>query len=1108
MKSLRILIAVLMAAVAVNTSLADVVNLTTEYMNNPLGIDVAAPQFGWQMSATRRGASQQAYRLVVAESEAALASGNYVYDSGKINSDKSVAIPYAGTKLKPATRYYWNVTVTDEQGEEAKAAEPAWFETGIDGWSNAQWIGSSEIRMSPLRSSFGLDCLIDFQGDKARVIWGARDVNNYCFVELRQGDHQNVQIGYVVDGKETVSATEDCLIAGSRHTVRIDNLSSQHCFSYRYYVEIDGNEMANPANVSAEADKYLFVAAPYPVSERRTVCRLYKVGVSGDATLQSAFVSKYKSGNLLATLDNTIISQNDNDVEIGDIGDQNSAPLLRKTFEVDGKVKSARLYATARGIYECQMNGKRVGADFYNPGWTDYRNRIMYNTYDVTSLINQGKNAIGATLGSGWWSNVMAYQIAWQDQYGERESLMAKLVIDYDDGTRTTVVSDSSWLCNDNGPVIADGMLNGETYDARREVAKWSEVKCDTSKWSNVDILAAPDDSIAIQAYIGSPVRNNITLTAKSVKEPVKGVWVYDMGQNMAGVPRIKLHGAAGDSIVLKYGEMIYPETLPTKPVPPYTLEQYEKMKGQVYTDNYRSALSTDVYVMKGDAAGETFEPHFTQHGFRYIEIHGLKAPLALADVEGLVLESIGEQTSGYETSDENINRLYENILWGQRGNFISIPTDCPQRDERLGWTGDAQIFAKSATYNANVEPFYRRWLNSIRDDQGKDGSFVIFAPTLTDGNGDGRGGGCLGWMESGTVVPWQTYLQYGDTRLLAESYESMKRYLDYLEKEAVDYVQPYGGFGDWLALDPSNSMLTNTAFFGMDAEIMQKAATALGKTADAKHYADLLTNIKESFNRHFVAKDGKTTVPPVADLFGTNYNKDWFLSTPKDGIADTQTSYIMPLKFGLLNEVNKKKAVKLLVDNVVKHGNTLTTGFIGTPFITQVLSDNGHGDLAYKLFQQTAYPSWLYPVLQGATTVWERWNSYTIENGFGPVDMNSFNHYSYGAIEEWMMGYSAGIKVDENNPGYKHFILQPSIGGTFDYVKAHFDSPYGRIESGWQRAGKGYTYSVTVPANTSATLILPNNGGISKKQELKAGKYEFKVQIKAQVPATAKSKK
>ena len=1050
-------------------------NLKVEYQTNPLGIDVTHPRFNWQMTSDKQGAAQTAYQVLVALSPEQLRNGQTVFDSGKISSSESVGITYNGQVLKPSTRYYWTVKVWDESGSLAEAPE-AWFETGLtDGnWSNAKWIGSSLAQLSKYRSLFVIDydVAVANGSQNAVFVFGARDAKNFVSVDLNVKE-ATFTIRHTKEGKESLDTTVRIpnLTASDKHHVTLD-VSSSNMQSYSIKATIDDNHLT-PAKS--------FTVSPYSDTELVHLCRLYAIGSNqpkGESALFSNIRISEKSWNT------TLYTMNENYQATEGLktwfpSDGNSAPMLRKTITLDKPIQSARLYATARGIYEFNINGKRVGEDFFNPGWTDYRFRFMYNTYDITSLLQSGKNGIGVQLGTGWWSDHMGYMSSWQDQYGIHQSVMAKIVVTFTDGTKQTFTTNGSWKCFDNGPITSNSILNGEDYDARKEITGWSTGNFDDASWKEATVYEAPAINTNIQAYIGSPIRNNVTLTAKSMAEPQPKVYVYDMGQNMVGVPSFKLKGKAGQEITIRYGEMNYPTQIPTKPVAPYTIDIYKQRKGQVYTDNYRSALSTDHFILKGDADGELFEPHFTSHGFRYIEIIGLDAPLALNEVKGLVLESIGEQTSGYETSDKRINRLFENIVWGQRGNFLSVPTDCPQRDERLGWSGDAQVFSRTATYNMNVDPFYTRWLYSLRDNQGKDGNFCNFFPsTGNPPEGAELGGGFMGWTEVGLIVPWQVYQQYGDIRVLEQHYAAMVAYMDYLERSAVRYIQPIGGYGDWLAPDPSNTMLTNTAYSAYDALIMEQVATRLGKTDDAKRFHTFYENIKKSFNELFVDADGRTIAPAVSDIFG-NSRKSYPLTNAeqmKGGKVDTQTSYVVPLQFGLFNEQNKPLAVKHLVENIEKHNYTLTTGFIGTPYLNLVLSDNGHDDVAYKLFQQTAYPSWLYPVMQGATTIWERWNSYTIINGFGPVDMNSFNHYSYGAIEEWMMAYSAGIQRDEQNPGYKHFILQPRIGDGFSFIKAHFDCAYGRIESGWQTKGKTVTYEATVPANTTATLYIPTS--------------------------------
>ncbi|MDD4671115.1 MAG: family 78 glycoside hydrolase catalytic domain [Bacteroidales bacterium] len=1052
--------------------------LQTEYQTNPLGIDVSEPRFSWQMESDEYGAAQTAYRVVVAEDMSLLEKGEYVFDTDKTVSDVSIGIVYDGAPLEAATRYFWKVMVWNEKCEMYES-DPEWFETGLmeQGWSDAQWIGSSQPFFSKYRSHYNIDYDLQIEnGSKSGVfVFGYQDDDNYVKAELNvAGDKPVFTISHITDGSRVEDFSANLPFIGKdkineTHHISLKVWALDYALGYRIKVTIDNTSL----------NKDWIVARPYPQGVWKTYCRFNQIGFAqpdGDNALFSNIkVTEDVWKTTLYTNNTEFREKGTGKINLFSPADESGAPMLRKSIDIAGSLKSARLYTTARGIYEYFINGQRVGNDYFNPGSTDYRYRIMYNTYDITDLLIDGDNVIGAQLGSGWWSDFTGFATAWQDQFGLNLSLLAKIILTYEKGEKEIIVSDGSWKVYDRGPILSNSMQNGEDYDARREVKDWSTNKYDDSQWTGVTIFDAPADSVEIQYYIGTPIQNNIILKAQSVTEPEEGVFVYDMGQNMVGVPRLHLKGAQGESITLKYGEMIYPEIIPEDPVPPLTKEIYEQRKGRVYNENYRGALSTDHYIFRGDDSGEIYQPHFTFHGYRYIEIHGLKEALPLDNVEGIVLESVGKQLSNYETSNDTINRLYSNIVWGQRGNFLSIPTDCPQRDERMGWTGDAQVFARSATYNMNVDQFYARWIESVRDIQGDDGSYFDYIPKIgTPPNGATKGGGAVGWMEAGVIIPWQIYQQYGDIRFIEQHYPSMVAYMKYLESRAIGNIQQGGGYGDWLSLVITNTPLTNTAYYAYDAMLMSKMAEVLGKKEDAKYFKNLYESVKETFNREFVNEKGITT---TTDKVG-KYD-EWYASGELNpAMANTQTSYIVPLQADLFDDHNKPLVIKHLIENIKEHGNTLTTGFIGTPYINLVLSENGHDDLAYTLFEQTAYPSWLYPVLQGATTIWERWNSYTIKNGFGPVDMNSFNHYSYGAIQEWMMVHSLGIQRDESAPAYKHIVLQPKIGGTLSYINGYYDSMYGRIESGWKKIEGGYEYDFTVPANTTAVLSLETGDG------------------------------
>lgn len=1118
----------------------DIVNLRTESLETPLGIDERRPLFSWQMSSSETGALQRAYRLLLSDDEAGLSGGVALYDSGTVPSSESINIEYDGPALRPCTRYFWKVIVTDGRGEEHVSA-PTWFETGLgaEGWSGAQWIGSEKIGLSEYRTFFNIEYTLRIPEGSSRGVfaYSVKDKDNYITVGLSLDGKPHVDVDYAVEGDRRHLSTIDV-----SDIITAENARAEHSFVLKvstpgYHLKsnlivvLDGETLRPTEGVSnaparenvSSGNPTQMVITPYPGGERvHDWARLHSIGFFQPKGQSAEF------SNIRITEDNwqsTLYDEAPGEVhrvrgdgrpKVWKPYGKVAAPMLRKDFRVKPSLKSARLYITARGIYDFYINGERVGSDRFNPGWTDYRYRIMYNSYDVTSMLRGGENAVGAMLGSGWYSDLNIFTSAYVDPYGISQSLMTKMVLEYGDGSREVIVSDGSWKKYDDGPIRRNGFQFGEDYDARKELDRWAESGFDDSAWDAAHVFERPGPTVEIQSYVGLPIRNNITLAAVSVSEPVKGTFVYDFGQNVVGVPRIEgVRGKRGDVLTLRYGEMIYPETIPSAPVEPYTREVYEKMKGQVYIENYRGAVSIDTYTLRGSADGESYEPHFTDHGFRYLSITGLKAPLPISSVKAVVLESIGNTTSTFETSDASVNRLFQNIQWGQRGNFQTVPTDCPQRDERQGWTGDAQVFARTATYFSPwVDKFYARWFYSMRDNQNLDGSYFNYYPvTGRPPYGFANSNpGWIGWMDAGIIVPYQVYMQYGDTKVIEQHYGSMCRYMDYLERQSAGYLQPNSGIGDHLAVEPTNIGLTNTAYYAYDALLMSRMAGALGKDADSARYAELYENIKKAFNERYMRSDGTTVAPYTPSPWARQED-----GAPKPGEiipVDTQTSYALPLYFGLLDGELKEKAVQKLVENIERHGNTLTTGFIGTPYINPVLSAAGRDDVAFTLFEQTKCPSWLYPVLQGATTMWERWNSYTIENGFGPVDMNSFNHYAYGAIGEWMYAYLLGIQRDENVPGYRHIILQPRVGGSLSFVKGGFETPYGPVSASWEKKAKGgYVYKVKVPANTTASLTLQASG-ISKVKvlkgadgagplrslegmvmaELRSGEYEFEI--------------
>ncbi|MDP4202262.1 MAG: family 78 glycoside hydrolase catalytic domain, partial [Bacteroidota bacterium] len=738
---------------------------------------------------------------------------------------------------------------------------------------------------------------------------------------------------------------------------------------------------------------------------------LFAEDIPDNGKYQGIFAKMLKGGKINVEIKNhsIILSGGNHGCFVVADPTRNAMPMLRTVFDNGNKkIRSARVYVTARGIYELWINGKRVGNDWFDPGLSQYDKTHFYQTYDVTSLLHKGKNAVGVMLGEGWWSGNLSYLPVNWNYFGDRQSLLMKMVIRFNDGTSKTITSDpSKWKYFANGPVRYGSFFQGEVYDATKEqlIKKWTTSDYADSAWSTTvevltdgttykDSLTEKDHQATVEkmpvfsntdqaeliGQIGETVKQVNELTAQRVSEVRRGVYVYDMGQNMVGVPSIYLEGyKKGHVITFRFAEMLYPN-----------LKEYRENKDMIMLENIRAALAQDIYRCKGGK--ETFQPRFTFHGYRYIEITGLDKLLPLSFVKGKVLSSVPKITSHYSTSNPDVNRLWENICWSMQGNFLSIPTDCPQRNERMGWSGDISVFSRTATYMGMVPQFLRRHVLALRDTQYGDGRFADVAPI-------GGGFGGIVWGSAGITVPWESYLQYGDSAMLAEHYDAMKRYVDYLNRniDAKTGITTTGQLADWLS--PEGNLigpvgvndLVWDACYAYDLALMHRIAKILSKEDDATTYATLFEKRKQHFNAMYIDSETKKT----RQLF-----------PPK--ICDNQVSYVVPLALNLLNDSNREPAIRHLVRNIshevkddkgiIRPPYSLMTGFVGTAWISKVLSDNGLDSIAYRLLRQTTYPSWLYPVKQGATTIWERLNSYTLENGFGGNNsMNSFNHYSFG---------------------------------------------------------------------------------------------------------------
>jgi len=700
---------------------------------------------------------------------------------------------------------------------------------------------------------------------------------------------------------------------------------------------------------------------------------------------------------------------------------------LRKTLKLaDKPVAKARLFVTALGLYQMNLNGQRVGDVIFGPEWTDYNKRIRYQEYDVTALLRKGDNVLAGLVGHGWYSGTIGngHSRFW----GKIPALFAQLEITYADGMTDSVVTDASWKAAAS-PILSSDFMLGENYDARLEVKGWDAAGLDESTWTPVTLRE--EKPRPMESQVSEPVRKISEVKVVAIKEPKPGCWTFDLGQNMVGYVRLKVSAPAGTKLIIRHAEMLNPD-------------------GTVYTANLRKAPSVDTYICKGTGV-EIFQPHFTFHGFRYVEVTGLTEKPAPDTITGIVIASATTPTGEFSCSDPRINQLYSNIVWGQRGNYLSVPTDCPQRDERLGWMGDAQVFVRTATYNADVAAFFTKWLVDVDDAQATDGAFTSVSPRV------GAGVGTPAWADAGVICPWTIYQVYGDARLLAQHYPAMVRWIEWCRGHSINLIRGDmsetgkklrgSDYGDWLSIGADTPKdLIGTAYFAYSTKLVAQAAAALGKTDDAAKYQQLFQDIKAAFNQRYVAADGRIQ-------------------------GNTQCSYVMALKFGLLSDEMRDKAAQYLVEDITAKKDHLSTGFVGVSYLLPVLTQAGKIDTAFKLFLQDSFPSWLFSVKHGATTIWERWDGWTPDKGFQNPGMNSFNHYSLGSCGEWMFSSLAGIDTDE--PGFKKIIIRPTPGEGITSVKCSYDAINGRIVSNWQRDGGKLTMDITVPANTTATVYV-----------------------------------
>jgi len=1070
--------------------------LRVDNLRTPLGIDDPAPRFSWQLRDSAQGAKQTAYQVDVASSAAALNQGNAdVWRSGRIEGPQSLNVTYKGPALAASKRYYWRVKVWDAAGKEYPQSETSWWETGLliqDAW-NAPWIGYETPEEAAVRH--------------AKAQWIESPDFKQLAAEKAAEEHFAYR-GMATLDKPVRSAT---LYATCRDTVSAwvngvqvllaDPLPPYKQMPWKKYVHAGVEKQLQKGANAVALDCVHYVVNPNGMASEEapplnaTLYVEYEDGTNaifGSGTAWKAAI--HPAGDWRAT--NFDDSQWKNatafepqaapgDDALGHPWIPDSVKMLRHTFSAGRGIKAARLYSTALGDYEIFLNGKRVSEDLLAPGWTDYRERVVYQTYDVASMLVAGKNAIGALLAPGWYATPLEW-FQQPNNYGDTPpALRVQLMIEHTDGSIEWVKTSPEWR-GTTSQIVSSELYDGETQDARLIQQGWADAAFAADKWKAVAVIEPKPVKIMAEDF--QPIRVERTVTAKSVTEPKPGVYVYDFGQNLAGVERVRLAGPEGTKVRLRFAEILNDD-------------------GTLYTDNLRTAKVTDHFILAGHGT-EEFTPQFTFHGFRYAEITGLPGRPGKDAMTVEVIHTDAAFDAKLDTGNTMIDKLWSNILWGQRSNFVGVPTDCPQRDERLGWMADAQVFWRTATYNMDLAAFSRKYSADMRGTQAGSPFYGVFAPgTVSSSSGSGAG-----WSDAGVIIPWTSWVQTGDTSIIEQNWDGMQKYLAAIEEANPDGLwEKLSGtpFGDWLSPEgKTDQVLVATAYWAYDVTLMQQMAHAISDAPDEQHYKQLFEKIRGAFQKKFVHEDGFVAgADNSASPFGEINNPN-----AKSKGGDTQTGYVLALHMNLLPEKVRAAAVEKLVKKIDNNGGLLATGFLGTPYLLEELTKAGQAQLAYKLLLNTQYPSWGYLVEHGATTMWERWNGDQMK---ADPSMNSYNHYAYGAVADWIYRYAAGVDATPLDAGFHTVVLHPVFDARLGSISFNYNSSYGPIHSDWTIKDKTATWHVSLPANTAgfiagdSSIYKVDGVELSDNQQLKAatrdgekgfevpsGNYTFEVSV------------
>lgn len=1023
--------------------------LECDSLVKPLGIDTRQPLLSWKLQDIRRGARQTAYRIFVASSPDLLAKGRAdVWTSERVASDRSIDVPYSGPALEPEKRYYWRVQVWDKDGRPYPVSDISRWETGLFDSANwhAQWIGYEDAEHRAVRAA------------NAAWITNTAIPNYQGTTDTRHDFRLSFELPKAVRSATLYATGEDTASAwvNGKQVLTANQKAPWGRLPWRTYASKDvtselrvgRNLLAIEVTLYGRKDRSQTPMSSILYVEMMDGTLL--VLKSGDSGWKSAFntsdawySTQYRDDSW--TLPERYPSGHDPFDGPDELGNPLQTPpvaALRRAFQITKPVRSARLYATALGAYKVNLNGKPIGDQILSPGWTDYRQRVTYQVFDVTSSLRKGDNALGAYLAPGWYATPLEW-IGQGNNYGATPpALRAQLRIEHTDGSIDWVVTDESWKA-DVSPIRSAEIYNGETYDARMLRAGWDTPSFSDSGWNAVQVIHPHEPEILSQSF--QPIRETEILPAKTVASPKPSIYIYDFGQEIAGVAKIKVTGKAGTDVQMRFGEILNAD-------------------GTLYVDNLRNAKATDHYILRGRGP-EEYQPSFTFHGFRYLEVSGLTTALPLNAVKAVVFHTAAPVTAHLETGSAMLNHLWSNILWGQRSNFVGVPTDCPQRDERLGWSADAQVFWRTASFNMDLTAFSRKYAADLRGTQAGTAMYGIYAPgtaKLNPGYGPG-------WSDAGVIVPWTSWIQSGDKRILEQNWDGMEQYLAAIQSSNPDYLwrnKSGIAFGDWLAPEGRTSQeLIATAYWAYDVTLMKEMAGALSRTEDERKYADLFEKIKEAFDHEYVHPSGLVGVVSSSRGVPTEEEKR------REGqVRETQTGYVLALHMNLLPQEARPLAAKRLVDRIAANEWRLGTGFLGTPYLLEVLTDTGHADVAYRLLLSTTYPSWGYMVEHGATTMWERWNG---DEMIDQPGMNSYNHYAYGAVAEWIYRYAAGVDTVAEDAGFHTIYLHPNFGPRLGNLSFSYESPYGTVRSSWKATDSSAVWTVTIPPNTRGHLTL-----------------------------------